>query len=133
MAPRRPLLRPTAAAALALASLAAPVHGFAPSPRPLAPRTAPASSTSLDAIGVFVRKAREADVRAYCEAGPPDAVLAKLKQIKDYSGEFPVEVGEVQEALTRRKGTITVVAGQTDLLPRRRPASWPGRPRRIPS
>ncbi|KAL9184585.1 hypothetical protein ACHAXT_012555 [Thalassiosira profunda] len=115
MAPRRPLARPSVAAALALTALSAPpIHCFAPASRPLSPRAASLpslpSSTSLHALGVFVRKAKEADVRKYCEDGPPESVLALLKQIKDASGETASGEGELQKELTKRKGTITVIA-----------------------
>lgn len=115
MAPRRPLARPSVAAALAITALSAPpIHCFAPAPRPLSPRIVASpsstSSTSLHALGVFVRKAKEADVRKYCEDGPPESVLALLKQIKDASGETNTEEGELQKELTKRKGTITVIA-----------------------
>ncbi|KAL7539332.1 hypothetical protein ACHAXR_010597 [Thalassiosira sp. AJA248-18] len=100
------------AVAIVLISLSNPIHCFAPIARPLSPSTT--SSTSLGAIGVFLRKAKEADVRKYCEEGPPDSVLALLKQIKDANSDDDDatnnEVGEVQSLLTKRKGTITVIA-----------------------
>jgi len=79
---------------------------------PSAPRIASQSTTSLGAIGVFVRKAKEADVRKYCEEGPSESVLAQLKKIKDASGadDATNEPGELQTILTKRKGTITVIA-----------------------
>lgn len=123
---RFPLSRASAAtvAAAAIATLSAPVHPFAPivlppspsrSSAPSAPSAPPvpaSSSTALGAIGVFVRKAREADVRKYCEAGPPESVLALLQKIKDYDGDGDGASGpgELQSLLTKRKGTIAVVA-----------------------
>jgi len=68
------------------------------------------STTSLNALGVFVRKAKEADVRAYCEAGPPESVLNILKQITDDAQVANSKMGELQESLTKRKGTITIIA-----------------------
>lgn len=52
-------------------------------------------------------------MRKYCEQGPPDSVLSLLKQIKDASddGASNDEAGEsLQSILTKRKGTITVIA-----------------------
>ncbi len=83
------------------------------------------TTTSLGAIGVFVRKAKEADVRKYCEDGPSESVLALLKRIKDAAAAAaaasdgsaavsddttPVASGEIQSQLTKRKGTITIIA-----------------------
>ena len=68
------------------------------------------STTSLNALGVFVRKAKEADVRAYCEAGPPESVLNILKQVNNDAADDDSKMGELQESLTKRKGTITIIA-----------------------
>lgn len=48
----------------------------------------------------------------YCQEGPSDSVLALLKQIKDANDDDATtnEVGELQSLLTKRKGTITIVA-----------------------
>ena len=105
----------TLAVAAACALSACPAHSFAPVARPLSPSSAvggPTSTTALSAIGVFVRKAKEADVRKYCEDGPPESVLALYKQIKAYdgSGDDGDAAGELQSLLTKRKGTISVVA-----------------------
>ena len=78
------------------------------------------SSTALGAIGVFVRKAKEAEVRKYCESGPSQSVLAILDQIKD-ARQAPssssttttttsTTPGPLQTALTKRRGTITIIA-----------------------
>lgn len=70
------------------------------------------SSTSLKAIGVLARKAKEADIRKYCEEGVPDDVMEEYKKIKA-NAESPVDtstVGPLQAALTKRKGTISVIA-----------------------
>jgi len=83
--------------------------------------SASATSTSLGAIGVFVRKAKEADVRKYCEEGPSESVLALLKQIKDAAAsaattgdaggsDDDTPIGFIQSQLTKRKGTITIIA-----------------------
>ncbi|KAL3798017.1 hypothetical protein ACHAWO_005432 [Cyclotella atomus] len=77
------------------------------------------TSTSLQAIGVFLRKAKEASVRQYCQDGPSDSVLAILQQIKDgrdnnnassSSTNTRFETGPLQTALTKRKGTISIIA-----------------------
>ena len=85
--------------------------------------------TSLDAIGVFVRKAKEADVRRYCEEGPPESVLSLLKRIRDAADaetdyvddddHAPPrrEVGKLQSLLTKRRGTISIIAEYKRLLP----------------
>jgi len=60
---------------------------------------------------VFVRKAKEADVRKYCVEGPSDSVLSLYKAIQCYDeNSDPKEVGELQTLLTKRKGTISIVA-----------------------
>ncbi|KAL7528718.1 hypothetical protein ACHAWF_002676 [Thalassiosira exigua] len=112
---KRPYSRQSATvAALALATLSitAPIHSFVPIVIPGSPPRAAATSTALGALGVFVRKAKEAEVRQYCEAGPPDSVLALLQKIKDSHGvEGEVaSAGELQSLLTKRRGTISVVA-----------------------
>ena len=106
------------ATAAACALSAFPAHSFAPVARPLSPPPSsvgiggPGSTTALSAIGVFVRKAKEADVRKYCEDGPSESVLGPYKQIKAYdgSGDDGDASGELQSILTKRKGTISVVA-----------------------
>ena len=114
---------PSAAAAI-VALLALPSSAFAPpgaksAISPVASRsqttTTPSlSSTSLHALGVFVRKAKEADVRKYCQDGPPESVLSLLQKIKDAGGKEDNsnnnEPGELQSLLTKRKGTITIIA-----------------------
>lgn len=54
-------------------------------------------------------------MRKYCEEGPSDSVLALLKKIKDANNSAEDdtttdEVGELQSLLTKRKGTITIIA-----------------------
>src|SRR6056300_1695797 len=115
---------PSAIAAVALVILSSsiiPSSAFAP---PGAKSSAPSryqtatpctSSTALNALGVFVRKAKEADVRQYCQDGPPESVLTLLQKIKDSSGKEDEEgdnnkPGELQSLLTKRKGTITIIA-----------------------
>ncbi len=107
------------------------VHCFAPpivtpgggKASPSAPgggtRGATGGGTSLGAIGVFVRKAKEADVRRYREGGPPESVLSLLRRIDDARvgvdpdapvGAPPGEVGRLQSLLTKRRGTISIIA-----------------------
>lgn len=65
-----------------------------------------------------MRKAKEADVRQYCAEGPPATVLALLQRIKDARADeddaddatVPPEVGALQALLTKRRGTLTVIA-----------------------
>lgn len=68
------------------------------------------SSSALNAIGVLARKAKEADIRKYCEAGVPDNVMAEYKKISSDDVVLDTAPGPLQELLTRRKGTITVIA-----------------------
>mmetsp|Transcript_14487 Transcript_14487/g.21353 ORF Transcript_14487/g.21353 Transcript_14487/m.21353 type:complete len:332 (+) Transcript_14487:61-1056(+) len=68
-------------------------------------------SSPLYALGVLARKAKEADVRKYCEEGVEDAVMEDYKKIKA-AGEIEQrkEPGPLQTILTKRKGTITIIA-----------------------
>ena len=79
----------------------------------ISPKSKKTGSTRLYAIGVLARKAKEADVRKYCEQGVEDSVMEKLKVIKDTSDSVELGLGEpgpLQQVLTRRKGTITLIA-----------------------
>ena len=121
MTPRRIHRFPTAIAAIALLTLAAdPSSAFAPGANKSPIQSLPSrsqtantftTSTSLNALGVFVRKAKEADVRKYCQDGPPESVLSLLQKIKDSSEKEAEEPStELQSLLTKRKGTITIIA-----------------------
>lgn len=74
--------------------------------------------TALNAIGVLARKAKEASLRKYAEAGIEDDVRAKVEEMKaalqseGTTGESLQAwmAGPLQQALTKRKGTITVIA-----------------------
>lgn len=71
--------------------------------------------TSLRAIGALAKKAKEADLRKYIEGGIGDDVREKygvLKQALQEQDQIITanEPGPLQEALTKRKGTITVIA-----------------------
>mmetsp|Transcript_458 Transcript_458/g.644 ORF Transcript_458/g.644 Transcript_458/m.644 type:complete len:361 (+) Transcript_458:157-1239(+) len=93
------------------------VNGFTPSIMTSYPATKQTSSTttSLYALGVLARKAKEADVRKYCEGGIDDSVMEKVKLMKENLpklSETPDEdgPGPMQTGLTKRKGTIAIVA-----------------------
>lgn len=71
-------------------------------------------ATELRAIGVLAKKAKQADLRKYVQGGVEPEVMEYVKKIKDnidsvgdLASQSP---GPLQEALTRRKGTITVIA-----------------------
>lgn len=73
------------------------------------------SSTSLFAVSSLVRKAKEAELRKNLkENGIPDEVMESYKVIqaalKNEESTPPSEMGPLQDKLTRRKGTITVIA-----------------------
>jgi indole-3-glycerol phosphate synthase len=99
--------------ALLLTLWAASSSAFAPAAFVAPAARGVASPTALHAIGVLARKAKEADIRKYCEAGVPDDVMVEYKKIKAVEGE-PLLMdggpGPLQVVLTRRKGTITVIA-----------------------
>lgn len=69
---------------------------------------------SLNAIGVLARKAKEMDIKKYLESGEVEPeILEKLEQIKAAAAssvESSSEVSEFQSSLTKRKGTLTVIA-----------------------
>jgi len=93
-----------------------------PAPSPSTASTTASSSSSssaLFAIGVLAKKAKQADLRKYVQDGVEEDVMAVYKQMKakleksDDDGELDLQnqkVGPLQESLTRRKGTITVIA-----------------------
>jgi len=72
------------------------------------------TETSLFAIGVLARKAKEADIRKAIQAGVPDDVMEYYKRIQaandNDSSYVPAPPGPLQQVLTRRKGTITIIA-----------------------
>jgi len=70
------------------------------------------TSTSLHAIGVFARKAKEAELRNYVQNDITDAVLAKIEEMKTNLPSVPSSPPptKVKDSLTKRKGTITVIA-----------------------
>jgi len=77
------------------------------------PRSTPASSTALHAVGALVRKAKEAALREYVAGGIEDEVMEQYNKIKAAEDQpLPVksEMGPLQFDLTKRKGTITVIA-----------------------
>jgi len=73
------------------------------------------STTSLFAVSSLVRKAKETELRkGLTENGIPDEVMEQYKIIQEAlkgdAAEAPKEMGPLQQSLTRRKGTITVIA-----------------------
>lgn len=90
--------------------LAVDVESFVPT----SPQTT-TSSTALFAVSSLVRKAKEAELRKDLkENGIPDAVMEQYKIIQDAlksdDATPPKEMGVLQERITKRKGTITVIA-----------------------
>lgn len=78
-----------------------------------------ASSTQLQAIGALVRKAKEASLKEFIASGNiDDETMEQYKKIKaaledtekDLLGLDDNTMGPLQEDLTKRKGTITVIA-----------------------
>jgi indole-3-glycerol phosphate synthase len=72
------------------------------------------SPSALHAIGVLAKKAKEAELRKYVSEGVEDSVMEQYKRLKvnlnsvDLSA--PQSPGPLQQELTKRKGTITVIA-----------------------
>eukprot|EP00588_Corethron_pennatum_P012231 CAMPEP_0194267084 /NCGR_PEP_ID=MMETSP0169-20130528/1746_1 /TAXON_ID=218684 /ORGANISM="Corethron pennatum, Strain L29A3" /LENGTH=185 /DNA_ID=CAMNT_0039007889 /DNA_START=95 /DNA_END=648 /DNA_ORIENTATION=+ len=90
------------------------VRGFAV--HPPSTSASASTSTSLHAIGVLARRAKEADVKAYVLSGPSPAVLAHLATISAFSDALPpadAPPGPLQSSLTRRRGTVSIVAEYT--------------------
>jgi indole-3-glycerol phosphate synthase len=97
---------------LAATTLALSAQAFTPSS--VAPPVR-LQDTSIHAIGALARKAKEATLREYISGGIEDNVMEKYNIIKDaLSKEIDTSadfvMGPLQERLTRRKGTITVIA-----------------------
>lgn len=92
------------------------INAFSPRSMPLNVGSK-VSTTSLNAIGVLARKAKENEVRQFCEAGIPDAVMEKVQLMKTNLADLPSTAeadaagpGPVQQGLTKRKGTISIIA-----------------------
>jgi indole-3-glycerol phosphate synthase len=75
------------------------------------------TTTSLYAVGALVRKAKEAELRNYIqEHGIDDVIKAHYQTIQKALQNPPTleeheeVVGPLQERLTRRRGTLTVIA-----------------------
>jgi len=73
------------------------------------------SRTALNAIGALAKKSKEADLRKYIQDGIGDDVREKYSLLKKAleDDSFSINdstVGPLQEALTKRKGTITIIA-----------------------
>lgn len=99
--------------AIFVALCASYVDAFAPAAFVAPSRVQSSPSSALYAIGVFARKAKEADIRKYCEEGVEDSVMEQYKKIKaarDEPLDLLKEAGPLQAELTKRKGTVTVIA-----------------------
>ena len=103
--------------ALTTLLLSAPINAFTPMPLNRAIQSSSITSTSLNAIGVLARKAKEAEVRQYCEAGIEESVMDQVKIMKANLASLPsleesdkAGPGPLQKGLTKRKGTISIIA-----------------------
>lgn len=97
---------------LILSTLSLAVQGFLPSGTQSASHV---STTSLNAIGALAKKAKEASLRQYIADGIEADVMEKYNIIKESLTQGEIDssranMGSLQERLTRRKGTITVIA-----------------------
>lgn len=73
----------------------------------------PRFCTSVYAVGALVRKAKEAALREYVAGGIEEKVMEqynKIKAMADQPLPLNTEMGSLQLDLTKRKGTITVIA-----------------------
>jgi len=93
------------------------VESFVPTTAPkLVTTSTTTSTTSLFAVSSLVRKAKETELRKQIQDnGIADDVMANYKIIQAALAEEtpaapPTEMGTLQQSLTRRKGTITVIA-----------------------
>ena len=103
--------------ASAMLVLAVPCSGFVPSSHSSTPtattkrRNFP--NTPLHAIAALAKKAKQADLKKYVATGVDDSVMSVYKEMKsavsnvDMMNQTP---GPLQQALTKRKGTVTVIA-----------------------
>lgn len=67
----------------------------------------------LYAIGALAKKAKQATLKEYAKNGVEDAVMGAYKDLKSKMDSVDltnVTVGPLQQALTKRKGTITIIA-----------------------
>jgi len=71
--------------------------------------TSSSSSTTLHAIGVLARKAKEADLRQYVQNDITEDVLSKVKEMKANLEQSPSPPDQLQKSLTKRKGTISII------------------------
>ena len=102
---------------VAAATTATWTSAFVPASKNIAAVTAPTTTTSLHAIGVLAKKAKEATLREYISGGIEDSVMEQYKIIQkalasddDDDSPSAAEAGPFQQSLTKRKGTITVIA-----------------------
>jgi indole-3-glycerol phosphate synthase len=74
------------------------------------------SSTCLHAIGALAKKAKQVALKEYVNGGISDDVMTIYKDMKakmdsvDLASSSPSPGGPLQQSLTKRKGTITVIA-----------------------
>jgi indole-3-glycerol phosphate synthase len=72
------------------------------------------TKTQLHAIAVLVKKAKQAQLRAFVAAGVPEHVSTVYAAMKEAAAAASPTTraapGPLQQALTRRRGTITVIA-----------------------
>ena len=76
-------------------------------------RTPFLKQTQLNAISVLARKAKEVFIQQWKDSDDvPSDVVEKLNDILEKKENYALEDGatELQQALTKRRGTITVVA-----------------------
>jgi indole-3-glycerol phosphate synthase len=72
------------------------------------------SAFQLHAIAALVKKAKLAELQTYIQNGVPDSIMQKYKQLQEAATttttkESSNKMGPVQDMLTRRKGTITII------------------------
>ena len=101
-----------------LAAAVTSVHAFVPMTHNTVPSTSSSfsSTTSLNAIGVLAKKAKQASLKEYVSNGVEDHVMAVYKDMKAAvssstdDDDTDETVGPIQQAITKRKGTITIIA-----------------------
>lgn len=86
----------------------------------VAPSSSTTTTTSLNAIGALAKKAKQADLKQYVADGIEDSVMAVYKKMKSKMNDNDIDLnqiaaenpagGPLQQALTKRRGTITVIA-----------------------
>ncbi|CAB9507869.1 Indole-3-glycerol phosphate synthase [Seminavis robusta] len=100
---------------LAAGSTASSVWAFVPSDAQRYAKSRAFASVPLNAIGALAKKAKQADLRKYVEGGIEDSVMEKYNVLKEALEKDTIDLnlstpGPLQQALTKRKGTITIIA-----------------------